>query len=118
VTDEATAQRTEVEFSSGGVRCAGWIYRPAGNDADIPCVVMAHGFSLTRHDGLNTYAEALAATGAAVLVYDHRFLGDSDGEPRQRIRICEQHQDRRSAIAFARARTGSIRRRSLSGATR
>ena len=40
---------------------------------------MAHGFSLTRHDGLPPYAERLAAAGAAVLVFDHRYLGDSGG---------------------------------------
>jgi hypothetical protein len=40
---------------------------------------MAHGFSLTRHDGLPPYAERLVATGAAVLVFDHRHLGDGPG---------------------------------------
>ena len=40
---------------------------------------MAHGFSLTRHDGLAAYAEALAAAGAHVVVFDHRYLGDSGG---------------------------------------
>jgi uncharacterized protein len=63
---------------------------------------MAHGFSLTRHDGLTPYAEAFARAGVAVLVYDHRFIGDSEGQPRQRIRPSEQLEDRRSAVAFAR----------------
>jgi hypothetical protein len=43
---------------------------------------MPHGFSLTRHDGLAAYAEHLAEAGAAALVFDHRYLGDSGGEPR------------------------------------
>jgi len=67
---------------------------------------MAHGFSLTRHDGLAGYAERLAAAGAAALVFDHRYLGDSGGEPRQRFRKREQLQDWRSAIAFARSLGG------------
>jgi pimeloyl-ACP methyl ester carboxylesterase len=33
---------------------------------------MAHGFSLTRHDGLPAYAERLAAAGADVLLFDYR----------------------------------------------
>jgi dienelactone hydrolase len=63
---------------------------------------MAHGFSLTRHDGLPAYAERLAAAGAAVLVFDHRYLGDSGGEPRQRVRTGAQREDWRAAVRFAR----------------
>jgi pimeloyl-ACP methyl ester carboxylesterase len=63
---------------------------------------MAHGFSLTRHDGLPAYAERLAAAGAAVLVFDHRYLGDSGGEPRQRFRKSAQREDWRAAVRFAR----------------
>jgi uncharacterized protein len=67
---------------------------------------MAHGFSLTRHDGLAAYAERLAAAGAAVLVFDHRHLGDSPGEPRQRFRKRAQREDWRAAVAFARQTEG------------
>ncbi len=67
---------------------------------------MAHGFSLTRHDGLSLYAEALAAAGAHVLVFDHRYLGDSGGMPRQRFRRGAQLEDWRNAIAFARTLDG------------
>jgi pimeloyl-ACP methyl ester carboxylesterase len=67
---------------------------------------MAHGFSLTRHDGLAPYAERLAAAGVAVLVFDHRYLGDSPGEPRQRFRTSEQLEDWRAAVACARGLQG------------
>jgi hypothetical protein len=67
---------------------------------------MAHGFSLTRHDGLPPYAECLAQAGTAVLVFDHRHLGDSGGEPRQRFRTREQREDWRNAVAFARTLEG------------
>ena len=67
---------------------------------------MAHGFSLTRHDGLPAYAERLADAGAAVLVFDHRYLGDSGGMPRQRFRTAAQMQDWRSAVAYARGLDG------------
>jgi len=64
---------------------------------------MAHGFSLTRHDGLAAYAERLAGAGAAVLVFDYRHLGDSPGQPRQRFRKAAQLEDWRAAVAAARA---------------
>lgn len=76
-----------------------------GAEGDVPCVVMAHGFSLTRHEGLATYAEAFARAGAAARVYDHRGLGDSDGVP-QWISPWDQIDDRRAAVAFARSLDG------------
>ena len=89
--------RRDVTFTSGGDEMAAWLY-PGGST----CVVMAHGFSLTRHDGLHTYAEALNDAGASVLVFDHRYLGDSGGQPRQRVRVTQQSEDYRAAIAYAR----------------
>lgn len=94
--------RIDVTFPSNDAKCAAWLYYPTGIDNKVPCVVMAHGFSLTRHDGLTPYAEAFARVGAAVLVFDHRFIGDSEGQPRQRIRPADQLADRRAAVAFAR----------------
>jgi uncharacterized protein len=101
-------ERSEVTFSSGDAQCAAWLYRPEARAADdpAPCVVMAHGFSLTRHDGLAPYAEQLAAAGAAALVFDHRYLGDSGGEPRQRFRKADQLEDWRAAVSFARRLDG------------
>ncbi len=101
-----TPQRVETTFTSGGDRCAAWHYTPPTPLATGTCVVMAHGFSLTRHDGLAQYAEAFAAAGAHVLVFDHRHLGDSGGMPRQRFRRGAQLEDWRNAIAFARTLDG------------
>jgi pimeloyl-ACP methyl ester carboxylesterase len=93
--------RTDADFLSAGVRCAAWLYTP-----DVPapqaCVVMAHGFSATREDSLTPYAEAFAAAGLAVLVFDYRCFGDSDGEPRQQLDIGMQLGDWRAAVAHAR----------------
>ena len=93
--------RRDVTYTSGGEEVAAWLY-PGGST----CVVMAHGFSLTRHDGLSTYAEALNDAGATVLVFDHRYLGDSGGQPRQRVRVKQQAEDYRAAIAYARGLNG------------
>ena len=41
-----------------------------------------------------------------MLVFDHRYLGDSGGEPRQRFRKRDQLQDWRSAVSFARTLDG------------
>ena len=100
----STPVREDVEIESDGAVLAAWFY-PARTDAPAaPCVVMGHGFSMTRADGLEEYAEAFAAAGTHVLVFDHRYLGDSGGEPRQRFRIGHQQRDWRHAVAYARTR--------------
>ncbi|WP_323793621.1 alpha/beta hydrolase [Nocardioides sp.] len=115
-----SGERREVSFESGGDTCAAWHYAP-GESEQGPgntWVVMAHGFSLTRHDGLAPFAEAFAAAGADVLVFDHRFLGDSGGRPRQRVRLGEQREDWRNAVDHARqcgARTVVVWGFSMSG---
>lgn len=92
--------RTKVAFTSAGVRCAGYLYLPAGS-APVPCVVLCHGFSGTM-DRLFDYGERFAAEGFAALVFDYRSFGESDGEPRQVPDIPGQLVDVRSAVAFVR----------------
>ena len=95
-----------MSFRSGDVSCAAWRFDPPGAASPRPCIVMAHGFSLTRHDSLTQYAELLAAAGAVVLAFDYRHLGDSDGEPRQHYRTQLQLQDWRAAVLAARRLPG------------
>jgi hypothetical protein len=96
--------RQDVEIRSGDDAVAAWFYPAAGTASRAPCIVMSHGFSLTRHDGLEPYAEAFAAAGTHVLVFDPRYLGDSGGLPRQRFRIAEQQQDWQAVVRSVRGR--------------
>jgi uncharacterized protein len=94
--------REDLTFDSAGVPLAAWLYRPAGADTErVPCVVMAHGFSATRRDGLEPYAEHFADAGFGVLLFDYRGFGESGGEPRQVIDIRGQQDDYRAAIRAA-----------------
>jgi uncharacterized protein len=96
------AAAQEVTIPSGDASIAGWFLTPGGPGTH-PCVVMGHGFSLTRYDGMAAYAEAFLAAGCAVLAFDYRYFGDSAGQPRQRFRTSAQLTDWRNATAFARA---------------
>jgi pimeloyl-ACP methyl ester carboxylesterase len=97
--------RSDVTIPSGGEELAANHYRPPAQ-VDVPCVVMAHGFSATRDDGLPAYAEAFQAAGFAVVLFDYRHFGASGGEPRQLIAVSRQHDDYRAAVAFARSLEG------------
>lgn len=94
-------------FLSQSTECAMRVYRPtAASSAAIPVIVMAHGFGAVKALRLYAYAEQFAAAGYAVAVFDYRGFGDSAGTPRQVLDVPMQHQDWRSALAYARTLTG------------
>jgi dienelactone hydrolase len=70
-----------------------------------PVIVMAHGFSGTL-TALRQYADAFCEAGFAVLLYDHRGFGVSDGQLRQHIDPFQQIADFRDAITFAQSYPG------------
>ena len=98
--------RSDVEFDAEGVTLRGWLYRPDGADDVVPVVVMAHGFSAVKEMYLDAYAERFASAGLAVLVFDNRNFGASDGEPRQEIDPWAQVRDYRHAITYVRQLPG------------
>ena len=99
--------RTAVRFQSSGTECAAWHY-PGTNGA---CVVMAAGLAVTKEAGTDRFAQAFARAGFTVLAFDYRRLGESGGHPRQVVRIREQLDDWRAALAFARRLPGVDPRR-------
>lgn len=94
--------RIDAVITSSGVGCAAWLYRPDG-DGPHPLVVMAHGFSATREQRLDAYAERFCDAGVGALLFDYRHFGASGGEPRQLLDIGRQQADFRAAVAHARA---------------
>ena len=99
--------REDIEFGAEGVTLRGWFYRPKDASGEVPCVVMAHGFSATKEMHLDDYAEVFSAAGLACVVYDNRGFGASDaapGKPRQEIDPWEQVRDYQHAITYAQSR--------------
>jgi dienelactone hydrolase len=67
-----------------------------------PIVVLAHGFSAYRDMIFPSYAERFADSGLAVLLFDYRNLGDSEGQPRDLVDPVRHVEDLQAAIAFVR----------------
>jgi uncharacterized protein len=90
-----------VDFPSEGATLRGRLYPGAGSRRPAAAVVMTHGFSATV-EGMTAdrYAEAFAEAGFAVLLYDHRGFGRSDGEPRQQVNKWVQARGYRDALTF------------------
>ena len=93
-------ERRDVKFKSQGLNLAAWLYVPKGSAEKRPAIVMAHGYSLVKEAYLDVFAEPLAAAGFVVLVFDYRFLGASEGEPRQQAFPQSQIEDYRNAITW------------------
>ena len=108
ITDDHTDfTRTETSFTSRGVRCAATVFRPRTPvAAALPAIVMAHGFGSPRAMRLYAYAEQFVAAGYVVCVFDYRFFGDSEGQPRQLLDVDEQLVDWRNAVDFTRSLDG------------
>lgn len=101
-----------VAFPSEGATIRGRLYLPeegapghrlpnrkrSGHAA--PIVIMAHGTSATITMVADRYAEVFCDAGFAVLLYDHRNFGISDGEPRGEINPWVQARGYRDAIQY------------------
>lgn len=102
-------QRQDVEFDADGLTLRGWLYRPAGDAGSgqrHPAIVMCGGYGTTKEMFTDLYAEKFAAAGFAVLLYDHRGFGASDGLPRHEANPWQQVEDFRHAITHARSLDG------------
>ncbi len=74
-------------------------------DVDRPAlVIMTHGLSGIIALDLDEYASWFVNAGFAVLAYDHRNWGGSDGAPRSESDPWQQVADLREAISYARTR--------------
>jgi pimeloyl-ACP methyl ester carboxylesterase len=96
-------ERLDSDFTSEGTRCGAWLFMPhaAAKATPPPVVVMAHGFSGQREMRLPAFAEHFASRGLAVLVFDYRGFGASEGSPRNWIDPRRQLADWRAAIEHA-----------------
>jgi len=91
----------DVRIPCQGEQLAAYVYRPATIQGNAPCVVMGHGFTGTREDGLPEYAEAFR-DARCVISSEH-------GEAARRAW---------SRPLARRARSLSLRRRSTSRTSR
>lgn len=100
-----STKHDELTFDSHGTTCAARHWTGVGSaletDAGRPVVVMAHGLAGTVDSGLEPFAAALAGAGMDVLAFDYRGFGASGGTHRQRVRVADQVEDYRAAVAAA-----------------
>lgn len=98
--------RADISFNAQGTTLRGWLFTPHSVQKTVPLVVMAHGFMGTKEMTLDRYADVIAAGELAVLVFDHRNTGASDGTPRFDIDPVAQCRDFSHAITYGQTLPG------------
>ncbi len=101
-TTKPPRSRKDVSFQVKGTKISAWLYLPENLSGQVPCIIMGHGFGGIKDILLERYAVRYCKAGYAVLAFDYRHFGASEGEPRQLMLISLQLEDFRAAIEFAR----------------
>lgn len=95
INDAEAAQMKEVNFDSNNQNLVGNLYLPdnyqEGNK--LPGVVVTGAWTTVKEQMPATYAEELADRGYAVLAFDFRNWGESDGNERQLENPTNKTQD-------------------------
>lgn len=101
----SSTDRNDVRFFVNGTALSAWLYLPEQRPGPFPCIIMGHGLGGTKDAGLEPYATRFQAAGFAVLAFDYRYSGESEGTPRQLIWIPSQLEDWSAALMYVRGLT-------------
>ncbi len=104
-----SAAETSVEFASDGAMLRGVVHQPVGEP--VAALVLVHAFAEEKrcaHRPFVEMARAASQAGIAVLRFDFRGCGDSEGRFEDAT-LDQWRADLRAALAFARANLGSQR---------
>jgi len=89
--------REQFEFQSKGERISGDLFLPPGKP--IAALVLTGPLTSVKEQASGAHARALAERGFAALAFDHRYFGESGGQPRQFENPRAKVEDIRAAAA-------------------
>jgi uncharacterized protein len=101
-TQTFNAGLNKVNFTSEGANIVGNLYVPQGfnNDRRLPAIIISAPWTQVKEQVGAAYGQRLADEGFAVLTFDHRFWGESGGQPRFLESTTAKSVDIRNAVSF------------------
>jgi fermentation-respiration switch protein FrsA (DUF1100 family) len=93
--------RTDVTFTSAGLKIAGHLYVPdSGSAGPLPALVIGHPGTGVKEQAAGVYAERLSREGYITLAFDAAHQGESQGEPRGLEDPGQRVEDIKAAASF------------------
>ncbi len=94
--------KKETSFMSEGLIVEGDLYLPETyQDGDkMPAVIVGGSWTTVKEQMAGTYARELAKMGFITLAFDHRFFGESEGEPRGYESPKHKIEDFKNALTY------------------
>ncbi len=96
--------RSDIKIIVEGDLVSGWFYQAETAERTVPCVILSHGLGATKDMVLEDYALKFVEAGFAVISYDYRHYGESEGMPRQMYIGVKQIADLKGVVMFAKNR--------------
>jgi len=93
-------ERSTHYFESKELNLESFLYRPKGV-VNPPVIVIGNGVCLPKDAGMDNLAHYFVRQGFAVLLFDFRRIGGSEGLPRHYVKISDQVFDWEQAIKYA-----------------
>ncbi|MCH5586408.1 alpha/beta fold hydrolase [Shimazuella sp. AN120528] len=92
----------KVSFISDGLRIAGQIFYPEHYSANkkYPALLFEGPMTGLKDQVVEIYAKKLANLGYLTLTFDHRYYGESEGEPRQLEAPAKKVEDLQNAVSY------------------
>ena len=104
VADKVNLRREEISFSNGGVTLSGTLITP-GASGSHPAVVLLHGSGGLNRYSFGPFPDFFLSRGYAVLVYDKRGTGSSNGNL-EKATFDDLAADGRAAVHLLKGRKG------------
>ncbi|MEM0941710.1 MAG: alpha/beta hydrolase [Bacteroidota bacterium] len=78
------AGKNKITFESEEIELVGNLYLPSNYEdgKSYPGIIVGGSWTTVKEQMAGLYAQKLAEEGYATLAFDHRYYGESDGQPR------------------------------------
>ncbi|QCW98864.1 alpha/beta hydrolase [Aggregatimonas sangjinii] len=97
-----TIEMKTVNFNSEGLNLVGNLYLPTNFDdtKTYPAIIVDGSWTTVKEQMQGLYAAQLTKNGFITLAFDHRYFGESEGQPREFENHADKVEDIKNAVTY------------------